>query len=38
MLNLAGDTAGDVKFRTHGDTGLADLTLVFGESGIDGCA
>ena len=35
MLDLPGDTASDIQFRTHRDTGLTDLTVVVAETGID---
>ena len=37
MLNLARDTAGDVQLGTYGDTGLTDLAVMVGETGIDSC-
>ena len=35
VLDLTGDTTGNVEFGSHGDTCLADLAVVLGEAGID---
>ena len=37
VLNLAGDTTGDVQFWAYGGSGLSDLPFMFAKSGIYGC-
>ena len=36
MLNLSGDSAGDIQFGAYSNAGLSHLTVVIGESRIDG--
>lgn len=35
MLDLTGDSAGDIKFGTNCHTGLSDLTVMVNPSGIN---
>ena len=37
MLDLSGDTASDIQFRTDRHTCLADLAVMVTETGINGC-
>ena len=37
MLNLSGDTASDVEFRTNGDTCLSDLAIMVCETCVNSC-
>ena len=38
MLDLSADSTGDIDFRMHRNTGLADLAVMVAESRVHGCA
>jgi len=37
VLDLSGDTAGDIEFRTYRNTSLADLTIMVAETCVNSC-